>query len=99
VVDATSAGKVWAKELPLTFADSFEKAQADVRSTDKTLDAIRKEHVERWKGMRDDAFNARFEKMLDTVIPPGNDKPSMEDRRRYAEMMGQIVAGTRSGAK
>lgn len=99
VIDVTEAGKAWAKELPLTFADSFEKAQADVRGTDKPLDAIRKEHVERWKAARDSAFNARFERLFDQVIAPGNDKPTMEDRRRYAEMMGKIITGTREGAK
>lgn len=98
-VDATKDGAAWAKELPLTFADSFERAQADVKGTDKPLDAIRKEHVERWRQARDAAFNARFESAFDAVIPPGNDKPTMEDRRRYAEVMGAIVAGTREGAK
>lgn len=98
-VDATKDGAAWAKELPLTFADSFAQAQADVKGSDKTLDAIRKEHVERWKASRDAAFNKRFVPTLDQVIPPGNDKPTMEDRRRYAEVMGQIVEGVREGAK
>jgi hypothetical protein len=99
VVDETEDGKAWARELPLTFADSFEIARKEVLGNEKPMPDIRKDHLDRWKKTREEAFDSRFSKAFDMAIPPGNDKPTIEERRRYAEVMGQIIAGTREGAK
>jgi hypothetical protein len=97
--DPRALARQWPAALAGTFADSFAAAATDVRLGTKAMADIKAEHVARWKAARDAAFNKRFVPLMDAIIPPATATPTIEQRRRYAEFMDQIVQGTREGTK
>jgi hypothetical protein len=92
--DVTANGAAWGKELLQSWADSFKVAQADVLAGTKPVDQIQKEHQERWRTSRNALFDARFAPIFDKLIPPAQEtEPTVEQKRRFADAMGRIIAG------
>jgi hypothetical protein len=93
--DVTANGAAWGRDLLKSWADSFKVAQADVLAGTKPVDAIQKEHQERWRTSRNALFDARFAPIFDKLIPSAQEtEPTVEQKRRFADAMGQIIAGT-----
>jgi hypothetical protein len=93
--DVTANGAAWGKELLRSWAESFKVAQADVLAGTKPVDAIQKEHQERWRASRNALFDARFAPIFDKLIPPAQEtEPTVEQKRRFADAMGKIIDGT-----
>jgi hypothetical protein len=94
--DAPLNGRAYAKELTYSFADSLGQASTETLDG-KPMEQVKANHVARWKATREAAFDRRFVGALDTLIPPGNDNPTIEQRRRYADFLQKVADGMKQG--
>jgi hypothetical protein len=92
-------GDARAHSLPAIEARSLRKAAQEIRATDKPLADIKAAHSQGWADAREKDFDDLFVKLLDEIIPEKDDRPSKDQRERYAQALEEIADGEEAGAK
>lgn len=94
-------GKAFARDVLVSFAESLDTARKEILEGEKDIKAIHSEHTARWQKGREQAFNSRFQKPLDEIVPPGSKSKevTIEQRRHYGEYLQDIEDGVKEQAK